>query len=546
MICPTAVEPDSPESYYLVSDRLAEEIPGGYKPDQYSNEGNADAHYRTTGPEIWEQTGGEVDAVVISVGTGGSITGIARYLKEQNPDLLIVGADPEGSIYSGGPVHPYLVEGIGKDTYPASFDPSVVDEYVRVSDRDSFLTARRLAREEGILAGGSGGTSVFAMLETAKRFGPEATILTTIPDGGRGYLSKLFDDNWMLEHGFLERYGPADTVEQVLAFKHADGGVPDLVVCESHQKLGAAIELMQRYGISQLPVVRNAPAETLSDVVGSLNERGLLDRVFRNPDALGEEVAGAMDPPLQAADVGDRVEQVFGDLREQSQAVVVARNGRARGRADALRPARVPGAPAVKLYNSQSSGNCWKVRQMLALLGIPYERVEVDVIDRSNRRRDPGRQEPGPARADAGARQRRAPRRVERDPLVPRRRHGVRARRPAGARPRAPVDVLRAVRGRAEPRRRAVLDRDPRRSATSTPPSWKAKWRGGNRALDAIEGHLADRDWLVGSAFSIADISVYAYTHVAEEGGFDLAPYPATRAWIERVAGRPGYVPMEA
>jgi len=266
--------------------------------------------------------------VVISVGTGGSITGIARYLKEQNPDLLIVGADPEGSIYSGGPVHPYLVEGIGKDTYPVSFDPSVVDEYVRVSDRDSFLTARRLAREEGILAGGSGGTSVFAMLETAKRFGPEATILTTIPDGGRGYLSKLFDDNWMLEHGFLERYGPADTVEQVLAFKHADGGVPDLVVCESHQKLGAAIELMQRYGISQLPVVRNAPAETLSDVVGSLNERGLLDRVFRNPDALGEEVAGAMGPPLQAADVGDRVEQVFGDLREQSQAVVVARNGR--------------------------------------------------------------------------------------------------------------------------------------------------------------------------------------------------------------------------
>ncbi len=328
VICPTAVEPDSPESYYLVSDRLAEEIPGGYKPDQYSNEGNADAHYRTTGPEIWEQTGGEVDAVVISVGTGGSITGIARYLKEQSPDLLIVGADPEGSIYSGGPVHPYLVEGIGKDTYPASFDPSVVVEYVRVSDRDSFLTARRLAREEGILAGGSGGTSVFAMLETAKRFGPEATILTTIPDGGRGYLSKLFDDNWMLEHGFLERYGPADTVEQVLTFKHADGGVPDLVVCESHQKLGAAIELMQRYGISQLPVVRNAPAETLSDVVGSLNERGLLDRVFRNPDALGEEVASAMGPPLQAADVGDRVEQVFGDLREQSQAVVVARNGR--------------------------------------------------------------------------------------------------------------------------------------------------------------------------------------------------------------------------
>jgi cystathionine beta-synthase len=328
VICPTAVEPDSPESYYLVSDRLAEEIPGAYKPDQYSNPGNPDAHYRTTGPEIWEQTGGDLDAVVITVGTGGSITGMARYLKEQNADLLIVGADPEGSIYSGGPVHPYLVEGIGKDTFPASFDPSVVDEYVRVSDRDSFLTTRRLAREEGILAGGSGGTSVFAMLETAKRFGPEATILTTIPDGGRGYLSKLYDDNWMLEHGFLERKGAPDTVEQVLAFKHADNGVPDLVVCEAHQKLGQAIELMQRYGISQLPVVRNAPADSLADVIGSLNERVLLDRIFKNPDALGEEVAAAMQPPLGAVDLKDTVDQVFADLQDQRQAVVVARDGK--------------------------------------------------------------------------------------------------------------------------------------------------------------------------------------------------------------------------
>jgi cystathionine beta-synthase len=328
VICPAAVAPDSPESYYLVSDRLAEEIPGAYKPDQYSNPGNPNAHYQTTGPEIWEQTGGDLDAVVISVGTGGSITGIGRYLKEQSPELQIVGADPEGSIYSGGPVHPYLVEGIGKDTFPESFDPSVVDDYVRVSDRDSFLMTRRLAREEGILAGGSGGTSVHAMLEVAKRLGPEATILATIPDGGRGYLSKIFDDNWMLEHGFLERHGPPDTVEHVLAFKHAENGVPDLIVCESHQKLGAAIELMQRYGISQLPVVRNAPAETLADMIGSLNERVLLDRVFRNPDSLGEEVALAMQPPLAAVELGDTVDQVFSDLRDQRQAVVVARHGR--------------------------------------------------------------------------------------------------------------------------------------------------------------------------------------------------------------------------
>jgi cystathionine beta-synthase len=166
------------------------------------------------------------------------------------------------------------------------------------------------------------------MLEVAKRYGPETTILTTIPDGGRGYLSKVYDDNWMLEHGFLERHGPPDTVEQVLAFKHAENGVPDLVTCEPHEKLGAAIELMQRYGISQLPVVRHAPVESLADVIGSLNERTLLDRIFRNPDALGEEVAAAMQPPLGAVDMLDSVDEVFADLRERNQAVVVARDGK--------------------------------------------------------------------------------------------------------------------------------------------------------------------------------------------------------------------------
>jgi cystathionine beta-synthase len=329
VICPTAVEPDSPESYYMVSDRLAQEIPGAYKPDQYSNPSNAEAHYETTGPEIWEQTGGELDCVVVSVGTGGSVTGISHYLKERNPEILVVGADPEGSIYSGGAVHPYLVEGIGKDTFPASFDPSSVDEYVRVSDRDSFLMTRRLAREEGLLVGGSSGTTVHAMLEVAKRYGPDATLLATLPDGGRGYLSKIYDDNWMLEHGFIERRGPLPTLEQVLAYKHSlDGGLPDLVVCESSEKVGRAIELLQQYSISQLPVVRNAPAETLADVIGSVNERGLLDRVFRNPDSLGEEVTTAMEPPLHAVDVGTPVEEVYADLTGPSSAVVVARQGR--------------------------------------------------------------------------------------------------------------------------------------------------------------------------------------------------------------------------
>src|SRR6202162_3300683 len=273
--------------------------------------------------------GAEPDPGVISVGTGGSITGAGRYLKEQNPELLIVGADPEGSIYSGTDVHPYLVEGIGKDTFPATFDPSVVDEYVRVSDRDSFLVTRRLAREEGILAGGSGGTSVHALLETARKHGPGITVLTTIPDGRRGYLSKIFDDNWMLEHGFLERRGPAPTIAEVLAYKHSpDGGLPALVVCGTHEKLGAASELMQRYGISQLPVVRHEPVESLADVIGSLNERGLLDRVFKHPDSLGEDVASAMGPPLPAADANDSVDEVFADRTGGGAAVVVVYAGK--------------------------------------------------------------------------------------------------------------------------------------------------------------------------------------------------------------------------
>jgi len=335
VICPTAVEPTSPESYYSVSDRLAEEIPGGYKPDQYSNMANPDAHYRVTGPEIWEQTEGELDAIVISVGTGGTISGAGRFLKERNPDLVVVGADPEGSVFTardGDDVHPYLVEGIGKDTWPKTMDPDVVDEWVRVSDRDSFLTARRLATEEGILAGGSGGTSVHAMLEVAKRFGRGATILTMIPDSGRSYLSKFYDDNWMLQYGFLERRAPTPTVEEVLRFKRAeDGEVPDFVVIESSQKVGQAIEVMHRYSISQLPVVRHAPAESLRDVVGSLQERGLLERIFKNADALHEDVAAAMQPPLAAVDATESVDEVYATLAGGSPAVVVARDGRPAG-----------------------------------------------------------------------------------------------------------------------------------------------------------------------------------------------------------------------
>jgi cystathionine beta-synthase len=331
VITPTAVDHDSPESYYSVSSRLAEEIPGGFKPDQYSNMNNPEAHYEHTAPEIWEQTdGGDIDAIVISAGTGGTISGIGRYFKEHKPEVLIVGADPEGSVYTAqgdDDVHPYLVEGIGKDTWPQTMNPEVVDEWIRVGDRESFRWARRLAREEGILAGGSAGTTLYAADAIARRLGPGKRVLMMIPDSGRNYLSKVYDDNWMLEHGFLERQAPLPTVEEVLLAKH-DGEVPALVTISAHQKVGEGIDTMQRYGISQLPVTRDGESESLVDVIGSLQDRALLERVFTNPDVLHEDVANAMQPPLAAVEGDATLDEVFASLTGGMNAVLVARAGK--------------------------------------------------------------------------------------------------------------------------------------------------------------------------------------------------------------------------
>src|SRR2546423_1358493 len=257
VVAPTDVAPDSPQSYYRVADRLTEEIPGAFQPNQYFNEANPQAHYESTGPELWEQTGGRITHLVSGVGTGGTVTGTVRYLRERKPDLEVIGADPEGSIYSGGPqnVRPYLVEGVGEDFWPQTFDRSVVDRWITVSDRDAFLTTRKLALTEGILAGGSGGLAVHAALRVAAEVeDPEAMIGVILPDGGRSYLSKIYSDNWMRQHGFLERESKL-VVGDVMRRKLDAGEIPSLVTVETHQRVRDAVSLLHEHRVSQLPVI---------------------------------------------------------------------------------------------------------------------------------------------------------------------------------------------------------------------------------------------------------------------------------------------------
>jgi cystathionine beta-synthase len=322
IVTPTAVAPESPESYYRVAERLAAEIPGGFQPNQYFNPENPKAHYDATGPEIWEQTDGKIDVFVASVGTGGTISGVGKYLKEQNPSIVVVGADPEGSVFSGDTPRPYLVEGIGEDFWPATFDPSVVDRYVRVSDRDSFRTARAITRQEGILVGGSSGTAVFAALEVARDFGEETTIVVLLPDSGRQYLSKLYSDSWMLQVGMLERHDEI-RVDEVLAIKGDD--LPRLISVGAHEKVRNAVDLLQKHGISTAPVVRDGSTD-VAQFVGSIRDRELLDRIFRDPDALQADVAEVMAPPIAMVEWNDPIEQALAQL-EEGAAVLVAKAG---------------------------------------------------------------------------------------------------------------------------------------------------------------------------------------------------------------------------
>jgi cystathionine beta-synthase len=325
VVAPTEVPPDSPESYYRVADRLTEEIPGAFQPNQYFNQANPEAHYQTTGPEIWSQTGGAITHFVAGVGTGGTITGAGRFLKERNPEIQIVGADPVGSIYSGGEVKPYLVEGVGEDFWPESFDPSVVDRYVTVSDRDSFLTTRRLAQTEGILAGGSAGMAVHAALEVASEIEtPEALVVVILPDGGRSYLSKIYNDAWMRQYGFLDR-SPELSVGDVLGRKHSEGEIPPLVTVETHARVRDAVAKMHEHGVSQIPVVSAHDPQT---VAGSLTERGLLRRAVEDPSLLDAEIVDVMEPPLHAVPATDGVREAVELLSGESEALLVTSDGR--------------------------------------------------------------------------------------------------------------------------------------------------------------------------------------------------------------------------
>ena len=328
VVCPTAVDPADPRSYYSVSDRLARETPGGWKPDQYSNPANPQSHYETTGPEVWAQTEGRVTHFVTGVGTGGTISGVGRYLKEASGGRVqVIGADPEGSVYSGGTGRPYLVEGVGEDFWPATYDKDVADEIVAVSDGDSFAMTRRLAREEGLLVGGSCGMATVAALRVAERCGPDDVVVVLLPDGGRGYLGKIFNDKWMADYGFVQATG-GETVGELLRAKSGD--TPPLVHTHPSETVREAIDILREYGVSQMPVVKAEPPVTAGEVVGSVEEKTLLDALFAGRASLSDSLDRHMSPPLPIIGSGEPVSAAVAALGD-AYALLVHVDGKPAG-----------------------------------------------------------------------------------------------------------------------------------------------------------------------------------------------------------------------
>jgi cystathionine beta-synthase len=322
VVCPATVAPGHPDSYYSVARRLVAQTPGAWQPDQYANPDNPAAHYHSTGPEIWRQTEGRVTHFVAGIGTGGTISGAGRYLKEASGGTVrVVGADPEGSVYSGGTGRPYLVEGVGEDIWPATYDRQITDEVIAVSDAESFLMTRRLAREEALLVGGSAGLAVVAALKVAATAGEGAVIVVLLPDGGRGYLSKIFNDDWMADYGFLRAETSEPTVQDVLAARET-GKIPPLIHVHPDETVAAAIALLREYDVSQLPVVRQEPPLMAAEVAGSVDERDLLDALVAGRAGPDDRIASHMGPPLPVIGQGEPVSRAAATLEKAGAALV--------------------------------------------------------------------------------------------------------------------------------------------------------------------------------------------------------------------------------
>ncbi len=328
VVCPTALPPEHPDSYYNTSDRLVREIEGAWKPNQYANPNNPRSHYETTGPEIWTQTAGRITHFVSGLGTGGTISGAGRYLKEVSDGRVqVIGADPEGSVYSGGTGRPYLVEGVGEDFWPSTYDREICDRIEPISDADSFEMTRRLAREEGLLVGGSCGMAVAGALRVAERGSPDDVIVVLLPDGGRGYLSKIFNDDWMADYGFLRTSGQS-TVGDVLREK--SGGLPELVHAHPQDTVREAIDILREYHVSQLPVVQAEPPVMIAEVVGSVIERDLLELLFTGRARLADPLEPHMSAPLPVVGAGEPVDAAVSAL-EKADAAVVLLDGKPAG-----------------------------------------------------------------------------------------------------------------------------------------------------------------------------------------------------------------------